>query len=179
VPILPGADWSRSGGAFWHCPSDGLGTNMSFGANPMLAGAFFRSDCSSPLPGKLWQAAQSMAAVTHPARVIWAGDTNKSWKADQQRYDEVYTDWVMRTDDVLRGKSLEQAVAWYREFLTQDFTDYRGHCPYPDIYGCKGPAYRHSRHGPRSGIADMVFCDGHAKGMPIGSIHVGNVFPGL
>ncbi len=46
-------------------------------------------------------------------------------------------------------------------------------------WGCKYPAFRHSRSGDKSGLANMVFIDGHAKAVHWGTQSPANWFVSL
>lgn len=169
--------WANTGDSLWHCPDDHIGQNMSYGANPMVTGSFvmmFRTMRSNQ-----WEPSWRLSAIHHPELVIFAGDTNKLWSDDTQEYREVYIDWERPIDPPLSGKPESAQIAWYRQFLKQDYTYVEDGCPTPGLYGCKGPSYRHNRTGPGSGSANMVFCDGHVKSFEIGTITPDNLFPNL
>jgi prepilin-type processing-associated H-X9-DG protein len=169
--------WANTGGSLWHCPADHLGLNMSYGANPMITGSFLMM--FGTMRTGDWQASKRLSEIRRPERIVFAGDSNKLWSDDTQEYREVFIDWERGIDPPLKGKPLAQQIAWYREFLKQDYTDAEGDCPTPGLYGCKGPSYRHDRTGPGTGRADMLFCDGHVQAMPFGSMQAENIFPNL
>lgn len=176
--------------AVWKCPLDNEGEAKSYGTNGLISGAFVMDDCATQKRSPLWQDSKRLADIQAPARVVWAGDTTKVWRhnppemwsrpaGDLGKYAAVFTDWMRSTDAPHGGKDLRATVAWYRDFLRQDYTDYRGVCPNPGLYGCKGPAYRHGRTGPGTGTANVIYCDGHAAGVPFGALTVENIFPQL
>lgn len=172
--------WADSGGPTWHCPTDHDGANMSYGTNPFISGADERQEEDIRVPA--WRPSLAASQIPDPEETLWAGDTNKEWHEDAGRYYKVYADW-MRDRDLPtidgRPRTRAEIVDWYRAYLKEDNTDIRGECLRPGGWGCKGPAYRHDRNGVGTGKAGMVFCDGHVKAMPFGSITVRNVFPEL
>jgi len=170
--------WANAGGATWHCPADTTGSNVSYGSNPFVLGA--DEYLEEGIRVDSWRPSKRKSEIPEPERVLLAGDTTKQWHEDVGKYYEVYGDW-MRDRDLPKkdghAMSLAEELSWYREFLSEDDTEIRGECPRPGGYGCKGPAYWHFRRGTGDGSAGMVFCDGHVRAMPFGSIHVENLLP--
>ena len=174
--------WGDSGGSVWHCPDDHLGSNISYACNPWVAGYLSAPDFRLNLKNErmpAWQRSLRSSEVPHPSETIFAGDSNKFWDESKQQYDDVFADWVRSIDGPVAGRTHGQTIAWYRGFLQTDYTDSEGDCQSPGEWSCKGPAYRHFRHGDRTGSANMLFCDGHVKMFPFGSMKAENVFPEL
>lgn len=175
--------WADSGGPLWHCPADILGgSRMSYGVNPWVAGDLTTEDYlwnRHYVRKKVWVRSKRLSEITHPDRVVFAGDTNKFWDEGRLQYGEVFADWIRNVDGPLQGKSLQECIQWYQTFLKTDYTDSRGDCASPGEWSCKGPAYRHYRSGLNSGTAGILFCDGHVGVVPFGKLTPENIFPHL
>ena len=180
-------NWAHSKG-LWHCPSDSQGNSMSYASNALVAGAFN--------PGHIPHSdAKALAALESPASIVWAGESNKVWAGS---FGDPPTDWVRpcaaggddpvdcSAGDLNTPDTSDSAVQFYSSWLaTQDYTD--GVLDYPwnpcvgngKPWGCKYPAFRHSRSGQKTGLANMIYADGHAKATRWGSLKPLNFFPTL
>jgi prepilin-type N-terminal cleavage/methylation domain-containing protein/prepilin-type processing-associated H-X9-DG protein len=160
-------------GTLWSCASRTRGQGVSYSANPIVGGRDYTLWGGVHVPQK------TMAAIEKPADVIWIGDGN------YQNDGGVPTDWESSADIGTPGDDDPATATWYRDnWINTDFTDINAQkCTTDfnvggaDIWHCKGPAYRHSRVGNKNGIANFVFCDGHAKGLHFGKVGLENVFP--
>jgi prepilin-type N-terminal cleavage/methylation domain-containing protein/prepilin-type processing-associated H-X9-DG protein len=183
-PYIKGAakNWVDTKGV-WHCPTDSAGVSVSYAANALVAGG------GVPEWG-IW-APKTLAAIDKPAQVVIAGDCNKRYNSDGTPSDAP-TDFVRPAGDLAGAPDAasDAAVDYYNHWLKDvDYTDFKiyyDHCPeelsggaqYPEN-ACKYPAFRHTRSGQKSGIANFAFTDGHAKGYRWGSMKVSNWFPSL
>lgn len=173
--------WADSGGSTWHCPEDHVGGNVSYGANALIGGA--NTNLGGPwshVRNEWYVESLTRAQVPHPERVVWAGDTNKLWQDDTQRFTAVFSDW-MRDDPRVSGRhgTLQEKADWFRKYLSEDYTFNRDDCDPPGLYNCKGPAFRHDWRGKGTGATGMVFCDGHAAIFRAGELKVENIMPVL
>ncbi len=169
----PGAD-----NTIWHCPEDYPGQNTSYGVNALVAGSY-PGGGGLGLRSALWEDAKRLGDIPDPARVVWAGDTNKTGCRNPGDSCGGPTDWMRLKDAPLRNLSPEQSAAWYADFLAHDYTDPNTPCPNPGAFGCKGPSYRHGRGDTTGGTAMMLLCDGHVRAFRYGTLRVANVFPSL
>jgi prepilin-type N-terminal cleavage/methylation domain-containing protein len=175
----------------WHCPSDSDGPSyQSYTANAMIAGA------QAGTPGSLWlnHPAKTLAAINAPATVVWAGEGVKDWFPDCSAnygggtgvpgpgFCDANTDFVRPEFDIPDTESSVGAAQFYRRWLKErDWTDYASlmtDCP-DGPYQCKYPKFRHNRSGPKTGIANFTYTDGHAKAVRWGSMKIENWFPQL
>jgi probable HAF family extracellular repeat protein len=166
-------------GSPWHCPLDLDAPNVSYGLNGMVAGAVNIWNDVPPRRLGTSEASKRMADIRDPARVIWAGDTNRMWSPEQARYAGVFPDWMRHSDFGSRTMTSDEFTSWYAEYLKADYTDYKGVCGMAGPSGCRGPAYRHDRTGMNTGSTTVVYCDGHAAAIPFGKMTLENIFPNL
>ncbi len=176
-----GGQGDTSGAGFWHCPSDTLSAtpNMpSYGVNAVITGAV-----NGGIPPNGMDNSVPLAGFNSPADVIWAGDGSRDYYKDQGYFLEIAIDWVRPDLDLLGlpgwdGREGSVVKAWYRQHMkTDDWTDIRvGWQDADPQWANKGPAYRHNRTGQKTGIANFVFMDGHAKGKRFGSLDESNFF---
>jgi prepilin-type N-terminal cleavage/methylation domain-containing protein/prepilin-type processing-associated H-X9-DG protein len=168
----------------WHCPSDPVTRNpMSYGANAMLFGYW---GYPSEVPN---QQSKSLASINRPAEVMAMSEINK-----------IVFDWgdVVPLDMIRVGvdgnsagldPSSLQAARFVQDFFkNNDLTSFRGipwqngalpdNCPLGG-WACKAPSFRHTRSGDKSGFANMVFADGHAKSIRFGNMGASNYLPTL
>jgi len=185
VKITAEAPGSMNLGAFYHCPTDGdptdsLGNSrVSYTSNALITGA------------DTLERGVTLAAIDKPASVVFACDSNKYWNTAGIAY-ETPVDMVRPAFDIKGNPAptSDEAVAYYQHWLRDvDYTDTHpirqpsedpSTCPEPDsnsIFGCKYPAFRHNRTGPKSGIANFAYMDGHAKAARWGQLKVENWFP--
>lgn len=183
--IGPGRAWDDNRGLL-HCASDAnAAKGTSYATNALIAGAF-TSDGTPPLADS-----QSLAAIDRPADVVWAAESNHFWNGTV--FDGVGTDFVRPCagancsgGDIGVPNNSDAAVQWYSAWLRdQDYTDGVREYPWNPCpgngrsWGCKYPAFRHSRNGLRTGFANFMFTDGHAKPTRHGQSRPVNWFPSL
>lgn len=119
-----------------------------------------------------------LAGIKSPANVAWAADTSHAWYGF---YSAVFTDWTrpIRDGGCPDNEGTCAQNLWTR-ILANDYTEVREFpWSYSPAWTNKAPAFRHSRTGPRTGIANVVFCDGHVKAMPFGKLKLNNILPSL
>ncbi len=181
--------WSRRGGAFWHCPSDGKGNNVSYTGNALLLGV---DNCPG---GWFNEEAATLAAVRRPANVIFAGDGNKVWFSWVCGWWEPPTDWIRPSLDLGVANTSEEARLFYEWWARNaDYTDGPaihpwefdgGECNSAGVpvcataWGNKSPSWHHNRTGYKTGSANFVYADGHAKAHRFGSLTAANFLPHL
>jgi prepilin-type N-terminal cleavage/methylation domain-containing protein/prepilin-type processing-associated H-X9-DG protein len=174
---MGGTNYS-AGQSFIHCPDD-VSTNpasaLSYNLNPCVCGIWSDSQ-------NYHEQSHTLASINSPSNVSFASDGNRMWFGGSWNDCPVETDWARPMRDINCPSDESQcAKDWYTQhWLDVDFTDLEvlpWNCD--PSWSCKGPDYRHSRNGVNTGIANMVFCDGHAKGMKFGQMTLQNVFPDL
>ncbi len=168
----------------WHCPSDSVGKPLSYALNAQLAGG-------GAFPAK------SLSAMARPADTVWAGETNKvwaSWNNGSGGFGDPGTDFtrVQPGGDYDADESSQKAIDFYNNWSKfQDFSDGTpGVNPTDCVWAtggpggntggawqCKYPAFRHQRTGKKSGNANFVFGDGHAKNVRWGQMGAQNWLP--
>jgi prepilin-type N-terminal cleavage/methylation domain-containing protein/prepilin-type processing-associated H-X9-DG protein len=171
-PYVKDRSYNVNGG-LWTCASRQRGAGVSYSANPIVGGRDYRN-WGGPLVNQ-----KTMASIEFPADVIWVGDGN------HQDDGGVPTDWISSADIGTPSDDHPDTARWYRDnWVNTDFTNVNAQkCTRTfgaggsDVWRCKGPAYRHARAGERSGVANFVFCDGHAKGLNFGRVALRNIFP--
>jgi prepilin-type N-terminal cleavage/methylation domain-containing protein/prepilin-type processing-associated H-X9-DG protein len=181
-------------GSIWHNPADTrISPNATgYTTNPMLSGVFGNDANGIPQPagaitldGGPVENSVNGTAVANPANVAWLVDAVPVWFSwTSPNWAEVPTDLPRPRWD-LPGQpapTSDAAKVWYRDtYFPVDLTDGwspQGNpweCPI-GAWACKGISYIHSRNGQRSGTANVVFADGHAKGMRFGQFRVENLF---
>lgn len=186
-----GVSWNKSNGIF-HCPSDSEGPAVvSYTTNALLTGA------GNAAAG--FFAPETLAAIDKPASVVLISESNKAWNINTDvGFDDTGTDLVRCENDLGVPKSSGACAYFYRDWIhnqdysTSQWTPITG-CPagpsftdaagnklgYPDGWNCKYPAYRHNRQGPKTGMANFAFSDGHAKSYRWNSTLIENWFPSL
>jgi prepilin-type N-terminal cleavage/methylation domain-containing protein/prepilin-type processing-associated H-X9-DG protein len=180
-----------AGVAFFHCPSDARSTipqNISYGTNACVSGESGNtpSGVSVPAGGIYISEPRRLAEFVAPASCIWIGDSTLDWYGTY--YAEPALDWIRPELDLVNGGVCQPGdrdgicpQTWYAQHIdVDDYTD--NHTGWQDTnptWTNKGPAYLHSRNGQRTGFANLVFCDGHAKAMHFGSLKVANFFPNV
>jgi prepilin-type N-terminal cleavage/methylation domain-containing protein/prepilin-type processing-associated H-X9-DG protein len=161
------------GGSLWHCASRTRGEGVSYSVNPIVAGRDYTLWGGTRVPQK------ALAQIDRPADVIWVGDGN------YQDDGGVPTDWMSSGDLGTPSDDDPATALWYKNnWINVDFTDINAttckktfQAGDPWTWQCKGPSYRHARSGDKKGVANFIFCDGHAKSVPFGKIGLPNVFP--
>ena len=124
-----------------------------------------------------------MAEVSH-----WNGDGGSP--TDMIRVGDRQRSGVANHNLDLDDASLEAARQIQTLFKDRrcDFTDYVGrpwegtsdNCAGTTVaWGMKTPAYRHSRSGLGTGLANIVYADGHAKGAQFSRLGASSYLPRL
>ena len=171
------SDWNQAKG-IEHCPDDTASSTltMSYAVNANIGGMPYAQ-------------AKSVAAIDAPADVVWATEAVHRYSGGVA---------AETPTDLLRCVGQGESDGWPYDIHTSctddatvkivngwlhdnDWTDYKGGAACPNGgFGCtKSPAYRHSRGGDKNGLANMVFCDGHAKAVRFGSQKAQNWLLGL
>ena len=176
-------------GTVWHCPSDTGNGNAYWKGVSYTANALIMGGGDPDWGSGSWDPAKTLAAVNAPADTVFAGEAVCGYdtKGNCVNYP---TDWLRPHID-LPGNPADDsdvAVQYYHNWVHVDMTDLRpGTDPCPASIAinwngapaaCKMISYRHSRSGVNSGIANMVYTDGHAKGARFGTLKPHNFFPG-
>jgi len=172
-----GSDWNQAKG-IEHCPDDAASSikTMSYSVNANIGGMAYAS-------------AKTVAAIDSPADVVWGTESVHQYSGGVAQ--EVPTDllrcvgpgeadgWPYDIHTSCTDDATVQVInGWLRN---NDWTDYKGDsaCPNGGIGCTKSPSYRHSRGGDKNGMANMVFCDGHAKAVRFGTQKAQNWLLGL
>jgi prepilin-type N-terminal cleavage/methylation domain-containing protein/prepilin-type processing-associated H-X9-DG protein len=162
---------SRDSKGLGRCPSDSTrGVNGrtpgSYTSNGNLFGA---ADGSGAV-----NAPKSLAAISRPAEVLAVAETNKVfWPGNDI---ETGTDFIRMGGDVPLNESSIAAAQWYAYYnKCVDLTTWN---TTPDgAWRQKYPSFRHNRSGKRTGFANVLFADGHAKATRHGSMTAGSWLP--
>ena len=155
----------------FHCPSDSTGGNQtrSYTTNANLMGSGSAA-WGTPNYGK------TLASMQRPADVLAIAEVNKGL---QNGSPNIPTDLVRMGGDVALDPASLDAAKWYAYYnKCVDYTTMNQEFP---SYGwtSKYPSFRHNRTGKRSGYANVVFGDGHAKAMRHGIMTPGAWLPAL
>lgn len=123
----------------------------------------------------------SMAAIQRPAEVISIAESNRVVFPDGNG--DTGTDFIRvgvpggGGGDVNGPRDCTDAgqiaCRWYSlQSKCFDYTNYENTLKDPNIAGwrMKQPAYRHGRAGVGTGVANVLYADGHAKGVPYGRL---------
>lgn len=188
------ANWNRNKGMA-HCPSDTEGNiSTSYTANALVFPVF--STGNAPMA-----AGHGLADMESPASLVIATDGIHRYQTGTAIDTE--TDHIRPCATAPGGASSDcswgdlgvpdnsdAAVQYMSHWLkVVDYTDFRNDwcCSCPNDmaggvtsrWGCKYPAFRHSRSGNKSGLANMAFADGHAKAVRWGTQTPANWFVSL
>ncbi len=181
----PGVLASATG--VWQCPSAStIGTNRVSAAlttNANLMGVGYNWGPISPEHQAL-----SLAAINRPAEVVAIGETNRVMFGDGSA--DTGTDFVRigvggSGGDVNGDRDCgtdARACQWYAlQGKCYDYTNFEKTIKDPNITGWrqKQLAFRHNRSGFKTGIANIVYADGHAKGATYGSVTARHWLPQL
>ena len=194
--IQPYVKNGQGRGSLLACASDSAikggkeGGSSSYAVNGVLFGA---NEGAQGDPAKLTPSL-SLAAISRPADILAMGETCH-WIDGGSGTD------FLRVGDTQRGggggpnlnldaSSLQAAQQLQTLFKTKDcdYTDYTGtpwdgstdNCAGTTVgWGMKVPAYRHNRSGKGSGLANIVFADGHAKAVRWGNFGASTYLPTL
>ncbi len=137
----------------------------------------------------------TLADMIAPAEVLAMGEAahwngNGGTPTDFIRVGDLQRSGVNNSNLNLDDTSLAAAQQVQTVFKNKlcDFTDYKGrpwegtsdNCAGTTVaWGMKTPAYRHSRNGLGSGIANIVFADGHVKGVQFSRLGASSYLPRL
>jgi prepilin-type N-terminal cleavage/methylation domain-containing protein/prepilin-type processing-associated H-X9-DG protein len=184
-------------GSILSCPSDSVlpgadqGGSSSYAVNGVLFGA--NEAANGALTG--FTASMALASMNRPADVLAMADTchwtDGGSPTDFLRVGDRQRGGLAGPNLDLAADSLAAARQLQIMFKTPscDFTDYTGrpwegtsdNCA-PGVtanWGMKVPAYRHVRNGLGSGIANVVWADGHAKSVQFSRLGASNYLPTL
>lgn len=192
------ANWNKNKGMA-HCPSDPeQNISTSYTANALIFPVFWEG--SAPI-----SLGHALADIDAPAGLVLATDGIHRYQSGVAIDTE--TDHIRPcaatpvspgqpagTDcafgDLGVADNSDAAVQYISHWLKSvDYTSFTNDwcCTCPNDmaggvtsrWGCKYPAFRHSRSGDKSGFANMAFVDGHAKTVRWGSQTPVNWFPQL
>ena len=175
----------NSTNSVWHCPSDTQSKAIiSYAANALIVGGG-ATEWGDMKPAK------TLAAIDKPADVVFDGEMIPGYDSAGNMVN-AETDFTRPSLDLSGNPAddSDQAVSYYRDWLHVDMTDKKpGFDPCPaniaiswpvaGVQGCKMVAWRHSRSGQNTGMANFSFTDGHAKAVRFSSMKVHNWFPQL
>jgi prepilin-type N-terminal cleavage/methylation domain-containing protein/prepilin-type processing-associated H-X9-DG protein len=157
----------------WQCPnSSTIGNNkvsVALTTNANLLGVGYGWGAIAPEHRAL-----SLSAINRPAEVIAIAETNRVMFGDGNA--DTGTDFVRVGADVNGSRDCsdaQRACRWYSlQGKCYDYTNYEKTLKDPNIVGWRGKqlAYRHARNGFKTGNANIVFADGHAKVAVYGSV---------
>ncbi len=174
---------SRNSKGIGRCPSDSTrgvngATPASYTTNANLFGAGYQDSSWGDL-----YPPQALASISRPAEVLAVAETNKVfWPGNDV---ETGTDFVRvgrgggtGGGDVDLSPSSLAAAQWYA--YNNKCVDYTTWNMPPDgSWRMKYPSFRHNRTGKRSGFANVLYADGHAKAVRHGSMTPGTWLPQL
>jgi prepilin-type N-terminal cleavage/methylation domain-containing protein/prepilin-type processing-associated H-X9-DG protein len=190
------ATWNQNKGMA-HCPSDTQTViSTSYTANALIFPAFDYGQAPRSL-------GHALADIDMPASVVAA--TDGIHRYDNGVAVDTETDHIrpcaanggasFNANDCSQGDlqvqdnsdaAVQYISHWLRVVDYTDFTnDWCCSCPndmaggVTSQWGCKYPAFRHTRNGPMTGFANMTFVDGHAKSVRWGTQTPANWFPTL
>ena len=161
----------------------------SYAVNGVLFGINGGSDPATVSPSL------ALADMNAPAEVIamgevahWNGDggTPSDFLRVGDRQRNGTNNWNLDIDDT--SLAAAQQIQTVFKDKRCDFTDYKGrpwegtsdNCAGTTVaWGMKTPAYRHSRNGLGTGIANLVFADGHVKGTQFSRLGASSYLPRL
>jgi len=179
VGVDPNNPYDQSkNGNFWRCPTDKNASAMSYTCNPFVFGlTHVRWGQNNVVPSR------SLAGIDKSATIAIAGDGNKDGNGG------VIEDLV-NGGDIQTGGCQSQSqesvdcAKWYSEnWILNDYTEVNANDGKVGVPGNGGSylwksfSYRHSRAGVKTGVANLVFADGHAKGAHAVSLKLENIFP--
>jgi len=166
-------------GTVFSCPSRTVGNPYDYTVNGFITGANTGAAWWPPdSNGDRTEPSLTMAGIDYPADTVFSADANK-WRAAGWGvpYEGSGTDFL-RDQDVGFEKHTDECVKFVKDWLqVKDYTD--GFDVATDGWTGKYPAFRHSRNGQKSGLANMVFVDGHAKAIHWGTQKPQNWMAGL
>jgi prepilin-type N-terminal cleavage/methylation domain-containing protein/prepilin-type processing-associated H-X9-DG protein len=146
----------------YHCPSDSVtgSQSRSYATNANLMGTGSADWGITP--------AKTLAAMQRPADVLAITEINRglNWGAPAIPNDFVR---VAPGGDVALDPTSLAAAQWYAYYnKCVDYTTLNQN--YQPEWTTKYPSFRHTRNGKRSGFANVVFADGHAKAIRHGGL---------
>ena len=185
--IQPYVKNGQGRGSLLSCPSDSALPGGAQGGSSSYAVSGILFGFNGGVKPEDTTNAQTLAAINTPSDVLAMSDTSH-WTGGGSPTDllRVQTgggansygnaNLALPAGSVLAAKQLQRIF----KSKTCDFTDYTGK-PWEGTsdncadgvtasWGMKTPGYRHSRNGLGSGLANLVFADGHAKAVRFGAI---------
>ena len=176
----PGTLASATGA--WQCPSTStIGKNkvsVALTTNANLMGVGYDW---GPIASE--HRALSLAAINRSAEVIAIAETNRVVFGDGNA--DTGTDFVRVGQDI-KGRrdcsDAQRACKWYAlQNKCYDYTNFEQTIKDPNITGWrqKQLAFRHTRNGFRSGSANVVYADGHAKSVIYSQVYPRHWLPEL
>ena len=169
-----GTGQGGNGGTIVACPSSVYGVATDYAVNATITGFIEPgSNCANPGP---ITPSHTLASIDNPASLYFAGDSNKyhvpAWGAPFGSAGED----LLRESDVPCAVGSDACIKAYQNWIqNQDYSD--GFDPTTDGWAAKYPAFRHSRNGKQTGLANFAFVDGHAKATHYGTSKAANWFP--
>lgn len=176
-------------GGLYHCPSAKIPDKISYATNGLIHGAGPGNG-----DGAGWsrnRPSHSLASINSPANLVAISDVNTAYNDGKEW--NVPSDFIAMEDfpgpppDFDSSKQTACLMRSWAKGLNgyDDYTDAtfwepgKGvqQCPGTGLWSCKFPAFRHSRTGLRSGMANMSFSDGHAKAVRYGALDFDNLMP--
>jgi prepilin-type N-terminal cleavage/methylation domain-containing protein/prepilin-type processing-associated H-X9-DG protein len=166
----------------WECPSAGtIGTNRvsaAYSTNGNLMGVAYSWN-GGPGTESPEHRSLSMAGIQRPAEVIAIAETNRAMNANGTG--DSPTDFIRvgapNGGDIKGPRDCsdasQAACRWYAlQSKCFDYTNHENTIKDPNITGWrfKHPAYRHTKAGPGTGSANVLYADGHAKAAMFGRV---------
>ena len=119
--------WARSGGQLWHCPSDKAGSNISYGVNALVAGAYPQVDCSEHSEHPSWSKSEAAlyarsqdksGTMTHDQYVqaLEALAHTRCWEVSKSLSDVLHPSQTIWAGDT--NKVWDRAQGGYSEVFT-------------------------------------------------------------
>ncbi len=184
--VKAGASFDATLKGVWHCPSDYDTAGVSYAANSMIMGGGSAEWGIGPYPAK------TLSAVNAPADCVLAAELVPLFNADGTIINNE-TDFARWGDQEIPNCNATSdtddcVLAYYQVWLREDMTNERpGIDPCPadvQLAGnlgwagfCKMISYRHMHVALKSGMTDVMFCDGHVKANRFGQMKVENWVP--
>ncbi len=173
----------------WQCPDDSTGDTVSYTSNAMLLGG------GAPAWGYPLEPALTLAGVNSPADCVFAGESIPGYNAAGVPINDP-TNFTDPEDDLGYANDSAQAAQYFQALLHVDMTNqdpgqvscgsWNGtslDMGWPNAIGlgsgpgCKEISWRHTHSQVGSGLSNMIFSDGHAKGIHFGQSLIENWFP--
>jgi prepilin-type N-terminal cleavage/methylation domain-containing protein/prepilin-type processing-associated H-X9-DG protein len=180
---------------FLHCPSDArsvIPQNISYSDNACVSGEVGNAPSGYSGPSPYVSPSRTEAEFQAAASTFWAADTTLDYQSTavggDGKYHEPGADMIRPELDLVNGGVCALGdrdgicpQTWFSQHMNvDDYTDNKtGWADTTPTWTNKGPAYLHSRNGQKTGYANFVFCDGHAKAIHFGGLVIANYFPNV